>query len=264
MNLIIDIGNTRAKLFTFSGEQLVDYTTCNHDLAELPHFIEKNNCKHGILSTTSGLTKEAEQHIEMLPFKVLHMTGTTPTPVNILYHTPHTLGTDRLAAIVAAQDIKPECDILVIDCGTCVTYDFLDAQGNYWGGNISPGLEMRLKAMHQLTARLPIVNSEGDLPEVGYDTQTAIRNGAIWGLRHEIDGYIRQFQKKFNALSVFLTGGDAKKLGMSEESCIFAGAKIGYSSEKAEQDLAFRSDCTIFVDDFVVPRGLNLILNYNK
>lgn len=239
MNLIIDIGNTRAKLFAFNGDQLIDNLVCSDNLAELSHFTEKNKCNRGILSTTAGLTTEAEKNISKLPFDVLRMTGLTPTPINVQYHTPQTLGTDRLAAIVAAHDIKPDSNVLVIDCGTCVTYDILDAQGNYWGGNISPGLEMRLEAMHKFTARLPLVTADGDLPEVGYDTQTAIRSGAIKGLRHEIEGYIRQFRQKFTTLSVFLTGGDAKKLGMSEENCIFAF-------------------------DFLVPYGLNLILNYNK
>ena len=98
---------------------------------------------------------------------------------------------------------------------------------------------MRLQAMHNLTAKLPLVTADGDLPDVGYDTQTAIRSGAILGLRHEIEGFISHFKQKFTTLSVFLTGGDAKKLGMSEENCIFAA-------------------------DYLVPYGLNLILNYNK
>ncbi len=238
-NLIIDIGNTRSKLFAFNGNQLIDHIVCSDSLSEISHFIEKNECKQGILSTTAKLTLKAEHQINGLPFDILRMTGNTPTPVKVRYKTPKTLGTDRLAAIVAAQDMKPRSNILVIDCGTCVTYDILDAEGNYWGGNISPGLNMRLQAMHNLTAKLPLVTADGDLPDVGYDTQTAIRSGAILGLRHEIEGFISHFKQKFTTLSVFLTGGDAKKLGMSEESCIFAA-------------------------DYLVPYGLNLILNYNK
>jgi len=239
MNLIIDIGNTRAKLFAFEGNQLVSHCTCDYNLSEIGHFIEKNACTQGILSTTAKLTNDADRHIEELPFKVLRMTGTTPTPVQVKYHTPETLGTDRLAAVVGAQALCPGRDILVIDCGTCVTYDLLDAEGCYWGGNISPGLGMRFTALHRQTARLPLIDAEGDLPEVGYDTQTAIRSGVIQGLQYEIKGYIGQLKQRFPALSVFLTGGDAKKLDISEECCIFA-------------------------DDFIVPRGLNLILNYNK
>ncbi len=238
-NLIIDIGNTRAKLIAFDRNQIKDSLIDDHDLTKIHDFIGKNRCYQGIVSTTAGLTPLAKQRIAALPFEVMYMTGLTPTPVCIKYKTPETLGTDRLAAIVGAQSLQPKCNILVIDCGTCVTYDILDADGQYWGGNISPGMEMRLTALHQQTARLPKVTAKGDIPEVGYDTQTAIRSGVIQGIRFEIEGYIKQFKQIFSPLSVFLTGGDANKLVISKESCIFA-------------------------DDFLVPRGLNQILNYNK
>lgn len=239
MNLTIDIGNTRAKAATFEGDMLVDFITTDHQLTGLEAWVRRQGCQHGIISTTATLSPNTEKIIDALPFDVLRMAWDTPTPVRNLYRTPQTLGPDRLAAIVGAWTKSPGSNILVIDCGTCVTYDFVDEGGIYRGGNISPGLEMRLEAMHQLTARLPRVHAEGDIPKMGYDTETALRSGAIIGLRNEIEGYICRFQQEFGSVLFFLTGGDAKKLGISKEF-------------------------TIFADDFLVLRGLNCILEYNK
>lgn len=239
MNLIIDIGNTRAKLTVFDGEEPIASTVTTHDLTGVEELAAKHNCRRGIVSTTAGLTGEAERKMAALPFPVLRMRGETPVPLTVTYRSRHTLGTDRLAAAVGARTLMPEGELLVVDAGTCVTIDFVDADNNYRGGNISPGLEMRLRAMHEGTARLPEVSSEGEVPEVGFDTVTALRSGAVRGLRMEIEGYIRHFRQKYPDVSVFLTGGDAKKLGISEEFIIFA-------------------------PDFIVPRGLNTILRYNQ
>ena len=130
-------------------------------------------------------------------------------------------------------------ELLVIDSGTCITYDFLDAENHYQGGNIAPGLRLRLMAMHEHTALLPLIDGDGEAPELGYDTATALRSGVVWGIKYEIEGYIRRFRRKYPHVSVFLTGGDIKKLRISTKSSIFA-------------------------DDFLVPRGLNQILDYNE
>ena len=105
--------------------------------------------------------------------------GVTPVPVSIGYNTPLTLGTDRLAAVVGANDCSPGKDILVIDIGTCVTYDLISSSAEYLGGNISPGPTMRLKALHEYTSRLPLVERRGEAPLVGYSTETAIRSGVF-------------------------------------------------------------------------------------
>lgn len=238
MRLIIDIGNSRAKVAVFDGTELVSSMRTDHDLTDLPDMVTLYPCQQGIVSTTAGLTERAEQRIAALPFEVLRMTGETPVPIQVLYHTPQTLGSDRLAAVVGAWAQYPKRNILIIDAGSCITYDFLDNEGNYRGGNISPGLGMRLNALHEHTARLPKIDSEGDTPEVGYDTETAIRSGVCIGIRHEIEGYIKAFREKYPDVLVFLTGGDAFHLDMSKENCTFA-------------------------DEFLVLRGLNNILAYN-
>ena len=240
MHLTIDIGNTRGKLVVFDekGNPKAETITDGRTLENMAEFAACHQCRKGIVSSTIGLTKEAERHLDRLPFPVLRLTGKTPLPIRNRYRTPDTLGTDRLAAVVGAWTLQPGHNLLVVDCGTCITYDFIDSEGSYRGGNISPGVNMRLKALHEQTARLPLIAPNGETPEIGYDTATAIRSGVLLGIRNEIEGYIRRMQEKYPQVSVFLTGGDAI-------------------------NLAFQSDCTIFADDFIVPRGLNQILAYN-
>ena len=117
--------------------------------------------------------------------------------------------------------------------------DYIDAHGNYWGGNIAPGMHMRLNALHEHTARLPLVSAEGVVPGMGYDTETAIRSGVLRGMKYEIEGYIRSMRRKYPELVIFLTGGD----------------KINFDA---------RVKNIILADEYIVPRGLNRILDYNE
>lgn len=239
-NLIIDIGNTVAKLAAFEGEELkeVDYTD-NRTLEGLPAFCRRHAFGQGILSTVVSLTEEAESRLLALPFPVKRLGVDTPLPIRLCYRTPHTLGPDRIAAVVGAQAAQPGRDVLVIDAGTCITYELLDAEGCYHGGNISPGVEMRLKALHEHTSRLPLVEAEGELPEVGQDTETAIRAGVLKGVAYEIEGYATELKHKYPQLLIFLTGG-----------CRFS--------------FATKLKNAIFADKFLVLKGLNRILIYNN
>jgi len=247
MNLIIDIGNTRAKVFAFQGDDIVEGMTTGHTLEGVGEFARRTGCRQGIYSTTAHIPDEGRRVLESLGFGMMQLTGRTAVPVDILYHTTETLGADRIAGIVGARTLQPEGDLLVIDTGTCITIDFLDATDHYLGGNISPGLAMRLRAMHEGTAALPLIAVEGESPELGFDTATALRSGAVWGIRHEIEGYIRAFRQKYPHLSVFLTGGDAKYLDISVKNRIFAPENV-----------------KVVTDERLVPRGLNTILEYNK
>ena len=144
-----------------------------------------------------------------------------------------------MAAVVAANEQFPGRDILVIDAGTCITYEFIDSQGQYHGGNISPGLQMRFKALHQFTGRLPLVAPQGCTPALGKDTETAMRAGVWKGIEYEISGYITAMKHKYPEVLVFLTGGDDFSFDTNVKSVIFA-------------------------DRFLVLKGLNRILNYNN
>ena len=237
--MIIDIGNTVAKLVAFDGDEPIEeIRTSNDSLSALGAFAAKYAFTHGIVGTVKELTTEAEEQLRNLHIPILHFSHETPVPIINRYRSPKTLGADRLAAAVGARSLKPGKDLLIIDAGTCITYEVIDAKGNYWGGNIAPGMQMRLRALNEFTAKLPLVSAEGNVPGMGYDTETAIRSGVLRGMKYEIEGYIRSMRSKYPKLLVFLTGGD----------------KINF-------DATIKS--IIFADKFIVPRGLNKILDYN-
>ena len=148
-------------------------------------------------------------------------------PIRLGYRTPHTLGRDRIATAVGAwtiaQRLDNASDVLVIDAGTAITYDLVTADGCFVGGNISPGLHLRFKALHEHTGLLPLVEADGDAPVVGYDTETAIRSGVLLGMLGEIHSYIADLKLSHPNLMVFMTGGDGKRLHsrLCDESIIF-------------------------------------------
>ena len=238
-NLIVDIGNTVAKLVVFeNGEPISEVLTSNTALEALPGVVRTFGPTRAVVSAVVELTAEAREALDALAMPVLYVTGQTPTPVPVLYRSPATLGPDRLAAVVGAVTLQPGRPLLVVDAGTCVTYELVDAAGRYVGGNISPGLDMRLSALREHTARLPLVAPMGDIPAMGYDTETAIRAGVVRGIQFEIEGYIRHYREKYPDLFVFLTGGNRLNFDTRLKNCIFA-------------------------DKYLVPRGLDRILEYN-
>ena len=245
MNLIIDIGNTRTKYCAFVGKELVaTQAEAGCQLDGMDEFVSCTSAQQqqhfdgAIVSSTTNLPANAHARIEALPCPIITFNWQTPIPIANCYGTPQTLGTDRLASAIGAWSLHAGSELLIIDAGSCLTIDFVTADGTYLGGNISPGFRMRLDAMHEHTARLPLVDAEGAIPELGYDTETAIRAGALNGIRSEIEGYIHRFSAKYPDLLVFLTGGDEISLAKCEESRIFA-------------------------DPYLVARGLNHVLNYN-
>lgn len=241
MNLIIDAGNTCIKLVAFDGDAPVEVCTADYDeLDKFTRFLSAYPFNRGIVSSVVDMPDAMEMAIGELPFGMKRLVpGVTPVPLTIRYATPHTLGADRLAAAVGAYVKGGGTDVLVIDVGTCITYDFVNANGEYLGGNISPGPKLRLMALSEHTSKLPLVSRHGDTPEVGYSTETAIRSGVLNGIRREIEGYISDFLLKYPRLLVYLTGGVHLDLHISEKMRIFA-------------------------DDFILSYGLNCILEYKK
>ena len=146
----------------------------------------------------------------------MHLTHETPLPIRLGYSTPQTLGRDRIATAVGAwtiaQRLDNACDVLVIDAGTAITYDLINRDGCFVGGNIAPGMALRFKSLHEHTGLLPLVDVNGDTPVVGYDTDTAIRSGVLLGLLGEIKSYIADLKLSHPNLMVFLTGGDGRLL----------------------------------------------------
>ena len=209
LNLIIDIGNTAAKVALFDGGEMVEVLTeSNQSLDCLEALCVKYPVEQGIVATVIDLSERVLAALVALPFPLLWLDSKTPLPVTNLYETPETLGYDRMAAVVGANEQYPRRDILVIDAGTCITYEFIDSKGQYHGGNISPGMQMRFKALNQFTGRLPLIDSNGRKLPMGRDTETAIRAGVLKGMEYEISGYIESMKHKYPELLVFLTGGD--------------------------------------------------------
>ena len=243
MNLILDIGNTFMKAALYDGRQRVDGRKWGgEDFGQLRRYALEARPEACAFATVGKGAEDVRRALEGIVESTLAVTGLTPTPLSIAYETPATLGADRLAAAVGAAALKPGCELLIIDAGSCITIDRVTADGRYLGGNISPGLEMRLKAMHALTARLPLVDMDGDLPEWGRNTQEALRCGALTGIKGEADSYLRRFfaeQGTENAYA-FLTGGDASRL----DTLPFGGYAI--------------------IEPWLVEIGLAEILRYNS
>ena len=236
MNLIIDIGNNSAKFFLFSGEQIVLHTRRENTRFDvIDEWNRLYDIDKAIVSSVIADSCELQNELQKLQCPIVRFNSSTPLPLEINYRTPGTLGSDRLAAAVGAWNEATGRNLLVIDAGSAITIDFVSKDGKYNGGNIAPGIKMRLKALHEYTSRLPMVDKEGDTPTIGYDTETAIRSGVINGICHEIEGYINEFKQKYCDLLVFLTGGDEKPLKNRIKNCIFA-------------------------DKYLVAKGLNRIL----
>ena len=187
MNLVIDIGNTIAKIAVFRDGSIVEiFYDSNQTLEQLPDICAKYPIDKAIVATVIDLGERVLAQLAHLPVPLLWLDEKTPLPVENLYETPQTLGYDRMAAVVGANEQFPGKDILVVDAGTCITYEFIDAAGRYHGGNISPGVQMRFKALHEFTGRLPLVVREGRRLPLGKDTDTAMREGVLKGMEYEI------------------------------------------------------------------------------
>jgi type III pantothenate kinase len=234
--LVVDIGNTRIKTAVFEEEALMAERSFS-DIAELAAYATSIEFEYSIISSVTMIREDLEA---TLPFGFLFLGRETRIPFKNLYMTPQTLGVDRKAAVIGARSKFPQEDVMAIDLGSCITYDLLDKYDQYWGGGISPGLQMRFRAMHQQTARLPLVGLPEDrLPElIGNSTETCMQSGVYFGMLHELQGLVQAYLEKYPDLKVIICGGDAK---------IF---------ESLTKD-------HIFVIPNLVLHGLNRILSYN-
>lgn len=239
MNLVIDQGNTKAKVALFDNGELIWEDEVPELTIDYIVLLQKQYAiHHCILSTVKPLSAVLTTYLQGAFSRFIELGADTLLPVEIGYRTPHTLGADRIAAIVgASEQIKNEA-VIVVDAGTAITYDFLNSNGVFEGGNIAPGIHLRLRALHEFTGKLPLIDKEGDSPRTGYSTETAIRSGVVNGVCFEIEGFIAKIKATHPSVLVFLTGGDSN----------FLAEKLKYP---------------IFVDKKLVLKGLNRILNYN-
>jgi type III pantothenate kinase len=227
MNLVIDIGNSLQKVAIFDSlDQMVFVTSVPKiTLESLQNLFQKYNIEKSIISSVgkidSSVASFIQQTSQLVPF-----THQSKLPITIDYIHSETLGLDRIANSVAAATIFPNHNCLSIQAGTCIVYDFVDQDSTFQGGAISPGLEMRFKALHDYTARLPYEGYEEIDYFLGQSTQQSIRSGVINGTIFEIDGQINAYKTKYLDLKVLLTGGNMNHLQKSIKNQIFAAPNL--------------------------------------
>lgn len=210
MHLVLDIGNTRAKTGLFDGNRLAEQADwTDWSLDDLVQYGKAAGAERVLMASVALPDPETLHRLEAAFPVALELTHETPLPFQNTYRTPETLGRDRVAAVAGAQALFPGQHCLVVDAGTCIKYDLLDGDGVYLGGNIAPGAQMRIRAMHTFTARLPEVPFQIPDAPVGYSTETALQNGALRGATLEIEGFVRALSSVRSPLTVVLTGGDA-------------------------------------------------------
>lgn len=221
--LVIDIGNTLAKIAAFEDKDLL---AIDRSATPDPGWLEDFSREHGpfeasVLSAVrepqAGIRELATSHPAFV-----ELDQATPVPVNVLYRTPATLGRDRLAAVCGARARFPGENVLVIDAGTAITYDLVTAAGDYPGGAISPGISIRFKALNTFTGKLPLIEEREPLELIGDTTAASIISGVLNGVIAELDGIIAEYQARYTGLRVVITGGDAVYFDKKLKSNIFA------------------------------------------
>ena len=239
MNLCLDIGNTRLKVAIFNENEELVYRSVFAPFTKnnLEQIFADHHIQNAILSSVANHEAFINTFLEKRAFFV-QLTHKTPIPITNTYATPKTLGRDRLAVVVGGKVLFPAADILAIDAGTCITYDFIDQKNVYHGGSISPGLQMRFRALQHFTDKLPLVKKATTSELIGKTTETAITSGVMQGTAAEMNGIIEKYQQKYPKIKVLLTGGDANFFETNIKS-------------------------KIFVRPNLVLEGLNKILNYN-
>jgi type III pantothenate kinase len=220
--LCFDFGNTRKKVAVFKEAEIDKVIVLPEDSVEaIQVLIEEFQPTKSILSSVINHNAAIEELLAAKTkfHKLSHLTRVAfTTPVG----KPETIGADRLALCAAAVHYYPSANNLVIGMGSCVTYNFVNKYHEFVGGAISPGLEMRLKALNYYTAKLPLVKADSNLPLIGYDTTTNILSGVVLGLAKEIDGFIEAYRDRFRNFNVLLTGGDIVYLASHLKNKIFA------------------------------------------
>ena len=224
--LAIDQGNTRTKAGIFRNDRLVRKLVMDsNDFRPIQALLNRYRFD-GIIF--SSVTKPRKSHIDALrkASRLIIFGPDTPVPVNNRYKTPATLGSDRLAAAIGGASLFPGKNVLVIDAGTCIKYDFVDKGGKYLGGSICPGLSMRLQILHEATERLPLMTPADQRTFIGNDTRTSMLTGTVVAAALEAEGFVRSYRKKFGSLRLVITGGDAKRLARHLNLSIFAAPDL--------------------------------------
>lgn len=228
-NLVLDLGNTCGKIAVCQGSKVVETSVYEKvSSRELAYFQVRYPEIRGVI--ISSVVNDSRELIDFLGNQYdccIELDPSTPLPIDNHYKTPESLGYDRIAAAVGAHTIFPGTNVLVIDAGTAITYDIVTSEGEFRGGNISQGIEMRFRALNKFTSRLPQLERTDQVPDLlGETTKGAIQSGVINGLLFEMDGFIEACGKLFADLKVVLTGGDANYFADKLKSSIFVDQNL--------------------------------------
>jgi len=226
VTLCFDFGNTRKKCAVFDNTTLKEVITIENDSSEtIQSLLDQHHPSKSILSSVIDHNLEIEQVLASKT-KFHKLSHLSKIPITTPVSKPQTIGADRLALSAAAIHLYPQKNNLVIGLGTCVTYNFINKFHEFMGGGISPGMEMRLKALNYYTAKLPLVTPDDNVPLIGYDTNTNILSGVVIGMAKEIDGFIDVYAEKYGNFNVLLTGGDIVYLASHLKNKIFADSDL--------------------------------------
>ena len=240
MKLIIDFGNTFVKIAVFSANKVIKQDQFKQlSVQELEKIADNYpNISSVIISSVVHYPDQIKSFLKD-KYNFFELDSDTPLPIINHYKSPKTLGKDRIAAVVAASHLYPQKNVLVIDAGSCITFDFINEHNEYYGGSITAGLKMRLKSMHEFTDRLPLVEAKKVDYLIGSTTEESILSGVYNGLISEIDGIIGAYKDIYENLTVILSGGDHIYFDKRLKNNIFALPNI-------------------------VMIGLNIILEFNE
>ena len=249
MNLCIDQGNSRTKvaLMTDSGKMINHFIYKQFSSAEVERLFDLYDISDSIICSVVDIEASVVNTLNRRSQHFVLFDHNTPVPIINRYDTPQTLGLDRLADAVGAKSLCPNENLLIIDAGSAITYDYVTAEGEYIGGNIAPGIKMRFTTLQRMTKKLPLVEPEDNelIPLFGKNTRDAIAAGVIRGVAYEVKGYMRTLSKKVPHFKTFLTGGNA--------SFVLNNVR---SSKTENREMQFEKNLVLI--------GLNEILVYNK
>lgn len=226
--ICFDFGNTRLKAAVFSGKTLQEILVLENGMVStIEKMVEQYKPDRTILSSVIDHDPQIEKYLAAVTsfHKLDHH---SKIPVTTPVGKPETIGTDRLGLVVAAVDLFPGKNNLVIGLGSAITYNFINKYNEFLGGGISPGMEMRFKSLHEFTAKLPLIRADWNFPLVGYDTRTNILSGVIFGMAREIDGMIEAYESKYENFNVLLSGGDAEHFSRLLKKKIFVDPDLMY------------------------------------
>lgn len=229
MKLVIDIGNTLAKIAVFNKSDIIDFKSIDMiSYSSIKQMLDTYpDISTGIIASVREMDPDFISFLDS-NIRLMQLNEFTPLPFENNYKSPHSLGYDRIAAVAGASGIFQSDNVLVINAGTCITYDLITAENKYLGGGISPGIQMRFKALHTFTGKLPLIKPgiESTIDIIGNTTERSILSGVLNGVVCEIDGIISSYKLQFPELKVIISGGDYKYFDKSLKNNIFASPNI--------------------------------------